>query len=75
MTVMGFVFLAAGVALLYHGYALITNHRGANDWWVDYARRQGQWGRIKYDPRKTRTLGWYTGAMGVAFLVAGFSVI
>src|SRR3954464_6840926 len=68
---MGLVFLFAGAVLVYCGYALITNHRGANDWWIDYAQRQGQWGRIKYDSSSTAALGWWTGGFGVVFLIAG----
>lgn len=59
---MGVAFLLVGVGLAYCGYALITNYRGANDWWIGYSRRQGQWDRIKYDASSTANLGWWIGA-------------
>lgn len=72
------VFDLVGGVLIFGGFALITNRRGATDWWVDYAATmRNVFGRagapIVYDGSHTRTLGRVAVIIGLLFAVTGLS--
>ena len=74
----GVLFLIVGVVLVYLGFALATNHRGAQDWLLaaDQARyrRYGK-GTALFAPsrRAVKNFGRGLFVLGCVFLVAGFS--
>jgi peptidoglycan/LPS O-acetylase OafA/YrhL len=74
----GVVFLLAGVALVYCGFALVTNHRGFADWFEDAERRRRELtrGGSVWRPERigsSRRFGAGVLILGFAFLVGGFS--
>jgi hypothetical protein len=76
----GLFFLLIGVALVSIGYALLTNHRGAQDWLLaadEHRYRLYGKGTSLFAPSRkgVKRFGWVLFVLGCAFLVAGFSQI
>jgi hypothetical protein len=76
VTPQGVLFMVAGSALSYCGFALITNHRGFADWFDDAERRRREISRGGFVWRPDHIgppwrFGVFVLLLGLLFLIGG----